>query len=774
MASVMDEEGYQQPVLGRLFGALNSAKRGVKDFIANPLDSLDQIAGTMQDKQAEYARGGLPALESKGNFAPTIANVDRYNQDQQKFREEKDIERGLDWVGNAPGALAGVVKKIGPQQWLRAKDSYGTGGIGETISSLQRPNSERMSLVYPNVPEASRAEWLRNLQQTDPYVYQEAIDYPIINAVNAWTEGPLANYIKGQGGYKNKGMATPGDAIRELADQGILYHNFPESSRSREMWAIENRQKGGFPEAPMAQTEAGKRWEDLTDSMIDVDKAGEEQRRMKAMWRDNRTMQEAGSPKLTAEQIAEQEALQTQKMLDPWVMKVPPETMVYDFSGAPYDINRLQFGHLQDLLDQRIRSGELRPEQASKVSVEDMVRYADDIRKKGEAAQAKDQSEVYKKVQEHNAKRIPEIEYANVELPPEVFKNPATGEMEERAVPPGSLQWHKYDSSVPDEELKYGLSVDSCLLGHCVGGVGHGEHGYDRYVPMRSLITGKPVKEGMPDENSYFNAVKRGDMEIHSLRDSHGRAHATIEVIPAQTRQTLLDQNPAELLDLHAEELEPIKNKILDEHMKFRSLNDRYEYMAEQLKQLHADDPNWLNEVIQPRMINQIKGFDNDQVHPMLHPYVMDMLNRQENKRVEDLYHIGSPDFYKGKVRTQSEMKEIERELTTRINKLGEEYGNHPLVKKIRDAHYTLQDSPYQSVPGMLEYRAEMNSRANTDYNRVNIPVGNQRYSHSDFSSVFMEPEYTARQTMEDAVNFDEIEEAVRAWLDGHPVENYK
>ena len=74
--------------------------------------------------------------------------------------------------------------------------------------------------------------------------------------------------------------------------------------------------------------------------------------------------------------------------LEPWIAKLDPETNVY--SGHGYDLG---FDHIIDVLKEDLASGRIRPEQLSKVSMEQAVRrtyeYDQEMAKKMREAQIK-------------------------------------------------------------------------------------------------------------------------------------------------------------------------------------------------------------------------------------------------------------------------------------------------------------------------------------------------------------------------------------------------
>lgn len=88
---------------------------------------------------------------------------------------------------------------------------------------------------------------------------------------NKWARGPLKNYI-------TRDMATEGDPIRALAEEGIthldnsLTKRMPAHSQSQAWWTQEStpqaRTRMGFPEGETAKTKLGRIWERIADSKV--------------------------------------------------------------------------------------------------------------------------------------------------------------------------------------------------------------------------------------------------------------------------------------------------------------------------------------------------------------------------------------------------------------------------------------------------------------------------------------------------------------------------
>ncbi len=85
-----------------------------------------------------------------------------------------------------------------------------------------------------------------------------------LSALDRWHRGPLANYV-------TRDMATEGDPIRALAEQGITH--LPESKTkslpaTSEYNLLKLREEQGFPVKEIAKTKLGRIWERMADSRV--------------------------------------------------------------------------------------------------------------------------------------------------------------------------------------------------------------------------------------------------------------------------------------------------------------------------------------------------------------------------------------------------------------------------------------------------------------------------------------------------------------------------
>lgn len=301
------------------------------------------------------------------------------------------------------------------------------------------------------------------------------------DAINSWIEGNLKNYVK-------KDMGTEGDPVRKLAEQGIL-HMEPYGTREAGSLVMRKRAGLGYPAQGMGQSEPAKFWERLSDAAIDAYPAG------------------------SYKHGAMDESL---LKANPWLEKVPDETMIYSGKGMTRDLG---FDHIIDVLRQDVRDGRIRPDQLSKVSMEQAVRrtyeFDQEMAKKMREAQIKategmpvhkEYPEGYKWV-ELTAKypeNLPEG-FGDLEKFPKAARARKLDEPD-KYIHGSDLQdlirgiYRNFPETKgnPEKALEQALKYEGDTMGHCVGG--------------------------------YCPDVMEGRSRIYSLRDAKGEPHVTVEV----------------------------------------------------------------------------------------------------------------------------------------------------------------------------------------------------------------------------------------------------
>lgn len=290
-------------------------------------------------------------------------------------------------------------------------------------------------------------------------------------AINRWLETKLGKYMRNE-------MATPEDPIRALAEKGVL-HVDPYAIGETSIRLRANRSAAGFPEEGIGQSEAARFWEQKSDAAIRRHSAGD--------------LTESGIGSSGVERYLEE---------NPWLLKVPPETSVYQpFSGVVDRV--LGFSHLVDELKNAINPESGLPahlrwkySDLDKVTVPQAVERVAKINEwraaqKAEADAARAMNPATQVVKEYPDQGYKWVELRQPKDLPEGWteKNGAYYDPQgERHVHPGT------------ESLADALKYEGDVMGHCVGG--------------------------------YCPDVSEGRSRIYSLRDEKGQPHVTIEVKP--------------------------------------------------------------------------------------------------------------------------------------------------------------------------------------------------------------------------------------------------
>ena len=364
-----------------------------------------------------------------------------------------------------------VVKDTGGN-WLSGSVENALKGLkGQTAPRYTHINDEGMA-VGEGYGRPMTADEIQSRNADPVYARNEAL--------NKWIDSNLTNYVKKQ-------MATPGDPVRKLAEQGIV-HIPSEQVGVNRYRAPQHRETYGGKQ--LGESEAAKAWEDASDVAINAPRA-------KAI-KENESLYQA----------------------NPWVEKLPNEARVFALNNpASYasEVSGLGFDHIVDVLKEDIATGRIRPEQLSKVSMEQAVRrtyeYDQDMAKKARETAIKqtegmpihkEYPEGYKWIElnltpEQNALAKEYDQKFKTELGNRVA---AYSSDKSKKIPVESIkeQLKKEMGPNPMQGLEDALKYEGNTMGHCVGG--------------------------------YCPDVAEGRSRIFSLRDAKGEPHVTVEVQP--------------------------------------------------------------------------------------------------------------------------------------------------------------------------------------------------------------------------------------------------
>ena len=459
------------------------------------------------------------------------------------------------------------------------------------------------------------------------------------DAINKWIDSNLKNYVK-------KEMATPDDPVRKLAEEGII-HTPLRDDLDRAGYLEDTRKAEGYPAEGMGKSDLARRWENLSDDAIRVTKASaiQDQANTGAKLAVARAELDAYKKQIDEDFIAllkdkgglsekdrevfdrmpsvqKAEILGDTKYkelqgnintllgresgfekaageLNPFVSKLDPETRLY--SGSTYNLG---FDHIIDVLREDVAAGRIRPEQLSKVSMEQAVRrtyeYDQEMAKKMAETQAK-VTEGMPLVKEYpEGYKWIELATPKLESLPEgsSFQKLPTGMMQvvdnsgKPLTVPAKDEAHALRLLAKErgyKNLEDALKYEGDKMGHCVGG--------------------------------YCPDVAAGKTKIYSLRDAKGEPHVTIEVTP------------------HNPNLEAIyaRENLPELYAKYTS--NRNEYFNSWPEFLKREAPELLTAT--ENKIVQIKGKGNAKPKDDYLPFVQDFVKTGNWSEIGDFKNTG-------------------------------------------------------------------------------------------------------------------------------------
>ncbi len=416
-------------------------------------------------------------------------------------------------------------------------------------------------------------------------------------ALDRWLETKLAKYIKNE-------MATPEDPIRALAERGIIHSEISPTGYN----VSRARKETGFPEEGMGVSDLAKTWEARADTFVNPLRASD--------------MTSGYYP----------EAVEA----NPWLLKVPPQTPVYEMlSGSEGDIG-LGFGHLVDELRNAVNPASGLPENLrwkyqdlEKVTVPQAVERVAKINEwraaqKAEADMARAMNPATQVVKEY-----PEQGFKWVELrQPKETGRKITVEKSEMDLPPNMDQRQMLDAAMDmaaDEGLDEGTQAFDDFVRNLMT-----DFNRKKKVDMDESI--KALEDALKYEGEtmghcvggYCPDVVEGRSRIYSLRDKKGQPHVTIEVRPTSQR----------IAPRHEEILAEMKASGVDTGALSESAYDAaYEQALQRVKQSR------------PPEIVQIKGKANRAPKEEYLPAVQDFIRSGNWSSVGDLGNTGLIDI---------------------------------------------------------------------------------------------------------------------------------
>ncbi len=457
----------------------------------------------------------------------------------------------------APGAIA-----HGAREFVRAAGAPSSNVVKNKGGNWLAGSLEDSLRGLRRDPEA---EAVRQLMNARPgLTTQEARDFiqapplpPVDSALNNWIDKTLAKYIKNE-------MATPEDPVRALAERGMLHQDFGDEARTGRRVLTIDRVDAGFPAQGLASSEQARGWENMSDFIVNNDVA----RRFMA------TTGEDGTTTVSR---------------NPWLAKVPPETIVHsifdDLEGR--SANRLGFNHLIDELRNATNPASglppellLKYESLPKVTVPQAVERVAKINEWRAAQKAEADM-----MRANNAASVVHKEYATIPgLNTPNDKGLRWVELKVRNEPEGGWDaWQvpqRYSIVRPTPSAETFAIMDKETGKYITTGL---KSEKDAVTHLHDTLDEAALEDALKYEGEtmghcvggYCPDVMEGRSRIYSLRDAKGQPHVTVEVLPGRklTEADLPDSVRDQLADFDGsrEEFEVLVQKSLSD----RQIGDR-------------------------------------------------------------------------------------------------------------------------------------------------------------------------------------------------------
>lgn len=240
--------------------------------------------------------------------------------------------KGGNWIRNQPGNYLRTLKN--------------TPDVDQDIVMAQERLADLENTPSPFNTEPMRRE-----------LKQELAGYETEKSLNNWIDTKLGKYVKNE-------MGTPEDPLRKLAERGVL-HIDPAHDWDTYLLTYRRRDEG-FPEKGIAQGELAKRWENIVDYDIEIEK-------QKHFVKNADEFNFPSARRFIAG--------------NPWVKNLDPETSLYSILPLAGE-DRLGFVHLIDELRNASnpQSGlpqnlQVDPKKLDRISVPQAVELVDKINK---------------------------------------------------------------------------------------------------------------------------------------------------------------------------------------------------------------------------------------------------------------------------------------------------------------------------------------------------------------------------------------------------------
>jgi len=442
-----------------LLGATGRALKSVDEFARKPFGYSNPPAEIISDLMQ------IPALTR------TIENINYGSpltrgtgQARQLTKDTKGAAEALLNLAPGAGPLVRASKGMPIGMIIRPKGSQTieTGLKSDLAGMMRRQNPEAVLAELEQTAsrgfseEASRGIFERSIDEMKKEV-----------ALKKWIEGPLAKYIK-------RDMGTPEDPVRLLAEEGITHTEFAPYFAQPTADLRRLREMEGYPKYGVAGRPEAQRYEAMADFALDEPYV-------------------VGRP-----ETAEAFNLGGQQVPE-WMQKLPEGTKVF----APRTRN-MGFEHIIDVLKEDLATGRIRPDQLSKVSMEQAVRRTHEYNIEKAAAMEKAAVEETGKHFPMHREYESGFRWVNLRAKPAATPDELTPNARSKydqymkANVGEDVALERANDYHVEELTEKALKNEGEIMGHCVG--------------------------------SYCEDVLSGVTDIYSLRDPKGRSHVTVEV----------------------------------------------------------------------------------------------------------------------------------------------------------------------------------------------------------------------------------------------------
>jgi hypothetical protein len=253
-----------------------------------------------------------------------------------------------------------------------------------------------------------------------------------------------------------------------------------------------------------------------------------------------------------------------------------PDKNVYDLNPAGLT-QKLGLNHVSDVLYEDLRSGKLRPEQLSQMSIEKAIRRA----------------------AEYDAEKAKAMAKANASS---VEGMPIPKQYDD------GYKWVELKHDTDPKKTEKALKSEGEMMGHCVGG--------------------------------YCPNVESGEIKIFSLRGPDGKSHVTIEARP-QFSMTLWRNANMDLISRDPELMKlDVNMRSLDNDDKYgRQMTER-DYVREMTKEMKkrninpVEPPSYME-------LHQVKGKQNKRPDEKYQSYISDFIKNNPTKHeIVDVFEL--------------------------------------------------------------------------------------------------------------------------------------